>query len=223
LKNPLWWVSRNLYLKGSYPAFVHAATFQVSKEYSYFYISVKDRFNKVVSFKQAKQAFFGGHQNGFPVLKSCRILRRPSDNNNNKDIDDDDKDFDFDIERTIDPMDKMMSDTITIIDGTPMPGSTNLPSTVQENNNGGTLSATAEDDDDATVRTSNSNPTKQGWISYNIKLLLMNKHDTSNSALQHATLTILETIDREMGADVKFFDGVKWQVTDFQVQSATTF
>jgi hypothetical protein len=36
-------------------------------------------------------------------------------------------------------------------------------------------------------------------------------------------LTILETIDREMGADVKFFDGVNQQVTDFQVQPATTF
>jgi hypothetical protein len=117
----------------------------------------------------------------------------------------------------------------TPTNGTRMPGSTNptvvsnLLSTLQENNNGSTLSATAEEDDNATVHTSNSNPTKQGWISYNIKLLLMNKHDTSDSALQHATLTILETIDREMGADVKIFDGVNQQVTDFQVQSATTF
>jgi hypothetical protein len=105
----------------------------------------------------------------------------------------------------------------TPTDGTPMPGSTsnptvvsNLPSTLQENN----ISATAEDDDDITVQTSNSNPTKQGWISYNIKLLLTNKHDTSDSALQHATLTILETINREMGAAVKIFDGVTQQVTD---------
>jgi hypothetical protein len=114
----------------------------------------------------------------------------------------------------------------TPTDGTPMPGSTsnptvvsNLPSTLQENN----ISATAEDDDDITVQTSNSNPTKQGWITYNIKLLLTNKHDTSDSALQHATLMILETIDREMGADVKIFDGVNQQMTDFQVQPATTF
>jgi hypothetical protein len=118
----------------------------------------------------------------------------------------------------------------TPTDGTQMSGSTNsavvsnLPSTLQQNNNGSTLSTTAEeDDDDATVQTSNSNPTKQGWIYYNIKLLLTNKLDTSNSALQHATLTILETIDQEMGADVKIFDGTKHQVTDFQVQSATTF
>jgi hypothetical protein len=119
----------------------------------------------------------------------------------------------------------------TPIDGTPMPGSTsnptvvsNLPSTLQENNNGNILGTTAEEDDDVTVQTSNSNPTKQqGWISYNIKLLLTNKHDTSDSALQHAMLTILETIDREMGADVKIFDGVKQQVTDFQVQPPTTF
>jgi hypothetical protein len=48
----------------------------------------------------------------------------------------------------------------------------NLPSTLEENNNGSTLSATAEDDDDATVQTSNSNPTKQAWKSYNVKLLL---------------------------------------------------
>jgi hypothetical protein len=125
----------------------------------------------------------------------------------------------------------MMSDTtatIDAIDGTQVPGSTNpttvsnLPSTLQDNN-GSTLSATAEEDDDATVQTSNSNPTKQGWMSYNIKLLLTNKHDTSDSALQHATLTILETIDREMGADVKIFDGVNQQVTDFQVQLAMTF
>jgi hypothetical protein len=96
-----------------------------------------------------------------------------------------------------------------------MPGSTNqaaaisnLPTTlVQGNTNESTLSATAEDDDNVTFQTSNSNPTKQGWISYNIKLLLTNKHDTSDSALQHATLTILETIDQEMGADVKIFNG----------------
>jgi hypothetical protein len=114
------------------------------------------------------------------------------------------------------PIDKMTTDINQAV-------VSNLPSTLQENNNGTTLSATAEEDDDATVQTSNSNPTKQGWISYNIKLLLMNTHDTSDSALQHATLTILETIDQEMGADVKFFDGTKQQVTDFQVQSATTF
>jgi hypothetical protein len=159
---------------------------------------------------------------------------RPTDNNKDKDInDDDDKDIDddkdddkqFDIERKM----TTITSNPTPTDGTPMPGSTNLtvvsnlPSTLQENNNGSTLSATAEDDDDATVQTSNSNPTNQGWISYNIKLLLTNKHDTSDSALQHATLTILETIDREMGADVNIFDGVNQQVTDFQVQSATTF
>jgi hypothetical protein len=73
----------------------------------------------------------------------------------------------------------------------------NLPTTlVQGNNNGSTLSATAaDDDDDATVQTSNSNSTKQAWKSYNIKLLLTSKHNTSDSALQHAMLTILETID----------------------------
>jgi hypothetical protein len=36
-------------------------------------------------------------------------------------------------------------------------------------------------------------------------------------------IAILETIDSEMGADVKIFDGTKQQVTDFQVQSVTTF
>jgi hypothetical protein len=36
-------------------------------------------------------------------------------------------------------------------------------------------------------------------------------------------LTILKTIDREMGADVKIFDGVKQQVTEFQIQSAMAF
>jgi hypothetical protein len=110
-----------------------------------------------------------------------------------------------------------------------MPGSTNpavvsnLPSTLPENNNESTLSATAEDDNDATVQTSNSNTTKQAWMSYNIKLLLMSKQDTSDSALQHAMLTILETIDHEIGADVNIFDGAKQQVTDFQFQPVMTF
>jgi hypothetical protein len=109
-----------------------------------------------------------------------------------------------------------------------MPGSTtqavvsNLPSTLQGSYNESTLSTTAEDDDEATIQTSNSNTTKQAWKSYNIKLLLTSKHDTSDSALQHAMLTILETIDQEMGGNVKIFNGAKQQVTDFQVQSVTT-
>jgi hypothetical protein len=111
----------------------------------------------------------------------------------------------------MDPINKMMITTPT-------------DSALQEtNNNESTLSVTAEDDDDVTVQTSNSNSTKQAWKSYNIKLLLKNKHDTSYSALQHALLTILETIDRELGTDVKIFDGNKQQVTDFQFQSITTF
>jgi hypothetical protein len=196
---------------------------QVFKGCSYFYISVTDRLNRVGSYKQA----FLIDKARFPVLKSCRNLRR----NNNNNISPNDKlKIDPIEEQRIDPIERKMTPT-TSTDGTPMPGSTNptvvsnLPSTLQENNNDrNTLSATAEDDDDdATVQTSNSNPTKQEWISYNIKLLLTNKHDTSDSALHHATLTILETIDREMGADVKIFDGVNQQVTDFQVQSATTF
>jgi hypothetical protein len=97
-------------------------------------------------------------------------------------------------------------------------------STLQEtNNNEGTLSATAEDDDDVTVQTSNSNSTKQAWMSFNIKLLLTSKQDTSNNALQHAMLTILATIDRELGADTKIFDGNKQQVTDFKFQPVTVF
>jgi hypothetical protein len=88
----------------------------------------------------------------------------------------------------MDLIDKMMTDGI-------QDAIANLPSTLQENNNESTLSATAKDDDDATVQTSNSNSTKQAWKSYNIKLLLTSKHDTSDSALQHAMLTILETID----------------------------
>jgi hypothetical protein len=35
--------------------------------------------------------------------------------------------------------------------------------------------------------------------------------------------TILETMDRELGTDVKIFDGNKQQVTDFQFQPVTTF
>jgi hypothetical protein len=66
---------------------------------------------------------------------------------------------------------------------------------IQDTNNGSTSSATAEDDDDVTVQTSNSNSTTQAWTSYNIKLLLTSKRDTSDSALQHAMLTILTAID----------------------------
>jgi hypothetical protein len=160
----------------------------------------------------------------FQVLKPSRILRRTTNNNN-----DNDKDFQHTSpikEHKIDPIDKMM--ITTTIDGN-QDAIANLPSTLQEtNNNERTLSATVkddddDDDDDATIQTSNSTKAKQACKSYNIKLLLTSKHGTSNSALQHAMLTILETIDRKMGTDVKIFDGVKQQVTDFQVQSVTTF
>jgi hypothetical protein len=91
----------------------------------------------------------------------------------------------------MDPIDKMMT--------TPTDGNQDaiaiFPSTLQANNNKITHSATDEEDDDVTVQTSNSNSTKQAWKSYNIKLLLTSKHNTSDSALQHAMLTILETID----------------------------
>jgi hypothetical protein len=118
----------------------------------------------------------------------------------------------------MDSTNKMMSD----INQAVVP---NLPSTLQEtNNNESTLSATtAEEDDDATVQTSNSTSTMQAWMSFNIKLLLTSKQDTSDSALQHAMLTILATIDRELGADTKIFDGNKQQVTDFKFQPVTVF
>jgi hypothetical protein len=99
------------------------------------------------------------------------------------------------------------------------------PSTLPVNNNESTQSATADDevDDDATVQTSNSNSTKQAWMSFNIKLLLTSKQGTSDNALQHAMLSVLETIDREVGNDVKIFDGNKQQVTEFQFQAVTLF
>jgi hypothetical protein len=101
----------------------------------------------------------------------------------------------------------------------------NFPSTLQDNNNESILSDTAkeDDDDDATVQTSNFNSTTPAWTSYNIKLLLTSKRDTSDSALQHAMLTILTAIDQELGADTKIFDGNKQQVTDFKFQEVTSF
>jgi hypothetical protein len=95
----------------------------------------------------------------------------------------------------------------------------------QANNAGSTPGATADDDvdDDATVQTSNSNSTTPAWTSYNIKLLLTSKRDTSDSALQHAMLTIVTAIDHELGADTKIFDGNKQQVTDFKFQEVTSF
>jgi hypothetical protein len=117
----------------------------------------------------------------------------------------------------MEPIDKLMSDIN-------QDATANFPTTlVQGNTNKSTLSATAEDDNDATVQTSKYNTTKQAWMSYNVKLLLTSKQDNSDSALQHAMLTILETIDREIGADVKIFDGTKQQVTDFQFQPVVTF
>jgi hypothetical protein len=38
------------------------------------------------------------------------------------------------------------------------------------------------------------------------QLLLTSKQDTSDSALQHAMLTILATIDKELGANTKIFN-----------------
>jgi hypothetical protein len=116
----------------------------------------------------------------------------------------------------MDPIEKMIT---TTTDG-------NLPTTlVQDTNKVSTPSATVDDDvdDDATVQTSNSNSTKQTWMSFNIKLLLTSKQDTSDNALQYAMLSVLETIDREVGNDVKIFDGNKQQVTEFQFQAVTTF
>jgi hypothetical protein len=117
----------------------------------------------------------------------------------------------------MDPTNKMIT--------TPTDGNqdVNFLSTLQVTNNGSTSSANAEDDDDVTVQTSNSNSTKQAWMSFNIKLLLTSKQDTSDSALQHAMLTILATIDRELGADTKIYDGNKQQVTDFKFQPVTVF
>jgi hypothetical protein len=74
---------------------------QVSKECSYFASSSKDSLKRVVVSKQAKQAFFG-RRSAFPVLKSCRILRRTNN--------DTDKNNNFDTEQKMDPIDKMMSD-----------------------------------------------------------------------------------------------------------------
>jgi hypothetical protein len=155
------------------------------KESSYFYNSSKDRSHKGIG---VKQAFFeiSIDKTRFPVLKSCIILRRT---NNNTDIDSSPIE-----EHKMDPTDYMMIGNQDAI--------AHFPSTLQENNDS-TLSATARDDDDATVQTSNSNSTKQAWKSYNIKLLLTNKQDTSDSALQHAMLTILATIDRELETNSK--------------------
>jgi hypothetical protein len=50
-------------------------------------------------------------------------------------------------------------------------------------------------------------------MSFNIKLLLTNKQDTSDSVLQYAMLTVLETIDQEVGNDVKIFDRSKFPVS----------
>jgi hypothetical protein len=135
---------------------------QVFKECSYFYISFKDSFEcrTTVSLVFTQFSIDKAH---FLVLKSCRILCKHTDNNNNN--------TSPIKEYKIDPINKMMSDTTTTINGTQMPGSTNqavlshLPSTLQENNNESTLRATAEDDDNATVQTSNSNTTKQAWKS----------------------------------------------------------
>jgi hypothetical protein len=195
---------------------------EVSKESSYFCFSSKDRTSKVVRVVGSKQVFFEAliDKTRFPVLKACRILCRldddtsdtSSDNNNNNNNNTSSIE-----EYKMDPIKKMIT---TTTDGNQ---DANLPSALQVTNNGSTSSTTAEDDDDATVQTSNSNSTKQAWTSYNIKLLLTSKRDTSDSALEHAMLTILATIDRELGADTTIFDGNKQQVTDFKFEEVTLF
>jgi hypothetical protein len=175
---------------------------EASKACSSFYISFTDRFSRVVRVVGSKrQVFFefSIDKMRFPV----RILR--PDNNNNKD----------NHKRQMHPIDNTMIGNQDMI--------ANLPSTLQANNNESILSTTAEDDDVVTVQTCNSNSTKQAWNSYNIKLLLQNKHNTSATALQHAMLAILETMDQDLGTDAKIFDGNKQQLTDFQFQSITTF
>jgi hypothetical protein len=192
---------------------------EVSKECSYYFFSSIDRPSKVVRVVGIFEISID--KTRFPVLKSCRILRRPIglDSNKNTRRKTDPK-HKSDPKHKIDPSNKMMI-TTTTTDGN-QDTIANLPSTLQETNES-TLSATAEDDDDATVQTNNSNSIKQAWTSYNIKLLLTSKQDTSNSALQHAMLTILATIDQELGADTKIFDGNKQQVTDFKFQPVTIF
>jgi hypothetical protein len=128
---------------------------EASKECNYFCISSKDRLRRVVTVVGSKQVFFD-RRNVFPVLKSCRILRRTDNNNNTSPIDTDSNIS----KRNMDQIDQM-------IDSDP-----DLPSTLQGNNDESTLIATAKDDDDVTVQTSNSTKPKQAWKSYNIKLLL---------------------------------------------------
>jgi hypothetical protein len=166
----------------------------------------KDSSSRVVRVVGSKQQVFfefSINKTRFPVLKSCKILPRTNNHNDNNTSSTE--------EHKIDPIEQKMPGL------TNQDAIANLPS--ESNDNESTHSATDKDDDDVTVQTSNSNSTKPAWKSYNIKLLLTSKHDTSDNALQHAMLTTLETIDRELGADTKN----KQQVTDFQFQSVTTF
>jgi hypothetical protein len=80
---------------------------QVFKECDYFCISSKDSSNRVVQVVGSKQQAFSEFsidKTRFPVLKPCRILRRPFDDDNNK------GNIHPIEEYTMDPIDKMITD-----------------------------------------------------------------------------------------------------------------
>jgi hypothetical protein len=62
-------------------------------------------------------------------------------------------------------------------------------------------------------------------IEYTIKLLMVNKQDISDSALQQATMTVLvhQIYDDFGSEDICILDGTGNQMCDFKLQAILTF
>jgi hypothetical protein len=79
-----------------------------------------------------------------------------------------------------------------------------------------------EEDDVSTVVPTNE-PEPLDVIKYNIKLLMTNKQDNSDSELQQATMTVFHRISEDFGSDVCILDGTGNPMTDFKIQAISTF
>jgi hypothetical protein len=80
----------------------------------------------------------------------------------------------------------------------------------------------AEEDDVSTVVPTNE-PEPLDVIEYNIKLLMKNKQDNSDSELQQATMAVLHQISEDSGSDNCILDGTVNPMTDFKIQAISNF
>jgi hypothetical protein len=113
-----------------------------------------------------------------------------------------------------------MTPTTIAPSDTQMPGSDaqHIPPTDYDAppSSGPTGNDVAEEDDVSTVVPTNE-PEPLDVIKYNIKLLMTNKQDNSDSELQQDTMTVLHQISEDFGSDVCILDGTGNPMTDFNL------